>query len=91
MLGISPRVEISPDGAWDSAQLCLANVMRGLGGVQVANPYLVDFFLWRCRQIIAIDDYPYERIDFHEDPNIPLPPGLEYGDIGNESQLNFVF
>ena len=41
---------------------------------------------WWRRQIVAIEDYPYAGIDFRGDPNMPLPPGLAYGDIGNESQ-----
>ena len=64
--------------------------MHRLGGGRVANPYLEDFFPWWKRQIIAIDDYPYVAIDFHGDPDIPLPPGVAYGDIGNESQTHFL-
>ena len=49
----------------------------------MANPYLGDFFLWWRRKIIAIDEYPYEGIDFRGDPNMPIPLGSAYGDIGN--------
>ena len=68
--------------------------MRRLGGGRVANPYPADFFPWWRRQIVAIDDYPYAGIDFQGDPDMPLPPGSAYGDIGNESRpslfLNFL-
>ena len=60
--------------------------MRRLGRGRVANPYPPDFFPWWWRQIITIDDYPYAGIDFRGDPDMPLPPGATYGDIGNESQ-----
>ena len=56
------------------------------GGGRVANPYPVEFFPWWRRQIVAIDDYPYVGIDFWGDPNMPLPLGSAYGDIGNESR-----
>ena len=65
--------------------------MRRLGGGRVANPYPAEFFLWWQRQIISIDGYPYAGIDFRGDPDMPLPPGSAYGDIGNEPQLTFIF
>ena len=60
--------------------------MHRLGRGRVANPYPTDFFPWWQRQIVAIDDYPYVGIDFHEDPDMLLPLGATYGDIGKESQ-----
>ena len=65
--------------------------MRILGGGRVANPYLADFFPWWRQQIVAIDDYPYVGIDFCGDLDMPLPLGVAYGDIGNESQTHFKF
>ena len=64
--------------------------MRRLGGGRVSNPYPTDFFPWWWRHIIAIDDYPYVGIDFWGDPDMPLPLGAAYGDIGNESQTLFL-
>ena len=64
--------------------------MRKLGEGRVSNPYPVDFFPWWQRHIIAIDDYPYVGIDFHGDPDMPLQPGVAYGNIGNESQTQFL-
>ena len=61
-----------------------------LGGGRVAKPYLEDFFPWWQRQIVAIDDYHYARIDFRNDLDMPLPPGAAYGDIGKESQSHFL-
>ena len=63
--------------------------MHILAGGRVANPYLADFFPWRQRQIITIDDYPYEKVYFHRDLDMSLPPGAAYGDIGKESQTHF--
>ena len=70
--------EIWPNGV--GKMLCV-----DWGGGRVANPYPADFFPWWRRQIVAIDNYPYARIDFRGDPDMPLPPGSAYGDIGNES------
>ena len=64
--------------------------MCRLGEGRVANPYPTDFFPWWRRQIVAIDDYPYVGIEFRRDPDIPLPPGAAYGDIGKESQTHFL-
>jgi len=91
--GLSPRVDVPLHGARDPAQRRWADAMRRLGGGRVANPYPAEFFPWWRRQIVAIDDYPYGGIDFRGDPDMPLPPGSAYGDIGNESQpsLSFFF
>ena len=89
VLGISPRIDIAPDRVQVPSQRHWANVMHKLGGGRVANPYLTEFFPWWWRQLIAIDDYPYEGIDFRGDPDMPLPPGTAYGDIGKESQTLF--
>ena len=87
---ISPRVEIAPHGVRDLAQRCWENVMRRLGGGRVANPYPADFFSWWRRQIVTIDDYPYAGVEFCGDPDMPLPLGAAYADIGKESQTHFL-
>ena len=57
----------------------------------MSSPYPADFFPWWRQEIVATDDYPYVGIDFRGDPDMPLPPGSAYGDIGNESQPSFYF
>ena len=64
--------------------------MHILGGGRVANPNPTEFFPWWQRQIIAIEDYPYAGIDFLGAPDMPLPPGAAYGDIGKESETHFL-
>ena len=88
--GLSPRVDIPPHGVWDPAHQCWENVMHRLGKGRVANFYPTDFFPWWRRQIIAKNNYPYAGIDFRGDPDMPLPPGAAYGDIGKESQTLFL-
>ena len=83
-------MDIPPHGVLDPAQRCWENVMLKLGRGRVANPYPEDLFPWWQWQIITIDDYPYAGIDFRGDPDMPLPLGAAYGDIGNESQTLFL-
>jgi hypothetical protein len=60
-----------------------------LGGGRVPTPYNDEFFhCWR-RQIITIDEYPYEGIDYRGDHDMPLPPGFSFGEIGKI--LTFVY
>jgi hypothetical protein len=55
----------------------------------VPTPYNEDFFYWCQRQVIALDDYPYAGIDFRGDPNMPLPLGTTYGDIGMSNVFKY--
>ena len=45
------------------------------GGGRTNDSFEDDFFSWFSWQIPAIEDYPYARIDFSRDPEIPVPPG----------------
>jgi hypothetical protein len=76
-------VEILPRGPCDPAMARWIKVMRRQGGGRVSTPYNDDFFFLWQRQVIALDDYPYAGINFRGDPDMPLPPGAAYGDIGN--------
>ena len=33
-----------------------------------------------------VEDYTYAGIDFTEDPNLPLPPGGQWGDIDKKQE-----
>ena len=48
-----------------------------------------DFFSWLSQQIPAIEDYPYAGIDFSRDPEIPVPPGEERGEMGKSPPVQF--
>ena len=90
VLGLSYRFDISPHRVRDLAQLHWVNVLQKQGGGRLANLYPAGFFLLWQRQIITIDEYPYARIGFRGDTDMPLPPGAAYGDIGKESQTHFL-
>jgi len=80
--GLGPRVEILPRGPHNLAMARWTEVMRWQGGGRVSTPYNEEFFYWWRRQVIALDDYTYEGIDFKGDPDMPLPLGTAYDDIG---------
>jgi hypothetical protein len=82
ILGLSPRVDITPHGKRDPAMSWWTNMMRWLGGDRVPIPYNDEFFFWWYQHVITINDYPYNEIDYREDPDMPLPPGFAYDDIG---------
>jgi hypothetical protein len=48
-----------------------------------------DLFTWLSRQIPVTEDYPYAGIDFSRDPEIPMPPGEERGEMGKSPPLYF--
>jgi hypothetical protein len=83
-------VEILPREPHDPSMAWWIKVMRRQGGGRVSTPYHDDFFLWWRRQVIALDDYPYAGINFRGDPDMLLPLGVTYSDIGNKF-LNISF
>jgi hypothetical protein len=63
-----------------------------LGDGRVPTPYNDEFFHWWRRNIITIDDYSYEGIDYRGDHDMPLPLGSAFGEIGkNLIFLYFIF
>ena len=50
------------------------------GKVKFGDP----FFRWLRDQLLMVEDYAYAGIDFKGDPDLPLPPGAEWGDIGKK-------
>ena len=44
------------------------------------------FFRWLPDQILMVEDYAYVRTDFTGDPDLPLPPGGQWGDIGKKKE-----
>jgi hypothetical protein len=53
------------------------------GGGRTQEAFDDKFFDWWARQIPVIEDYPYAGISFLRDPDMPVPPGEERGEIGN--------
>ena len=57
------------------------------GGGRTIESFDDDFFASLSRQIPIIEDYLYARIDFSRDPEIPVPPGEERGEMGKSPPL----
>ena len=53
------------------------------GGGRTQEAFDDKFFDRWARQIPVIEDYPYAGISFLRDPDMPMPPGEERGEIGN--------
>jgi hypothetical protein len=59
----------------------------------VAGPiikYNDAFFDWLRPQILMIDDYAYVGLDFRGDPDLVLPEGSHWGDLGKKDILFFI-
>ena len=56
---------------------------RHVGGPIIK--YNDTFFDWLEPQILMIDDYVYTRMDFRNDPDLVLPEGSQWGDLGKKN------
>ena len=59
------------------------------GGGRTIESFNNDFFVWLSQQIPAIEDYPYAGIEFSREPEIPVPPGEDRGEIGKSPPILF--
>ena len=57
--------------------------LRQGGGDTVHSVYDDDFYIWWERQLPAIEQFPYAGMDFRGDPDLVLPPGGAWGELGN--------
>jgi len=56
----------------------------------VAGPiirYNDTFFYWLEPQILMVDDYAYVGLDFLNDPDLVLPEGSQWGELGKKDIL----
>ena len=60
----------------------MACTREGRGRVKFGDP----FFRWIRDQILMVEDYAYVGTDFTGDPDLPLPPGGQWGDIGKKQE-----
>jgi len=45
------------------------------------------FFQWLRNQLIMVEDYAYAGTDFRGDPDLALPMGSQWGDIGKKESF----
>ena len=60
----------------------MARTGAGRGRVKFGDP----FFRWLRDQMLMVEDYAYAGTDFTGDPDLPLPPGGKWGDIGKKQE-----
>ena len=60
----------------------MAHTEAGRGRVNFGDP----FFRWLQDQILMVEDYAYVGMNFTGDPDLPLPPGSQWGDIGKKQE-----
>jgi len=53
------------------------------GGRRTIEAFNETFFDWWAQNISVIKDYPYVGINFSKDPDMPVPPDKQQGEIGN--------
>jgi hypothetical protein len=66
------------------------DLMDRHGGVPIAN-YDKVFFQWMRNQLIMVEDYSYARTDFCGDPDLALPEGYQWEDIGKKEIFIYMF
>ena len=42
-----------------------------------------DFYFWWERKLPTLEHFPYAGMDFRGDPDLVLPPGGAWGELGN--------
>ena len=60
----------------------MARTGAGRGKVKFGDP----FFRWLRDQILMVDDYAYTGTKFSRDPDLLLPPGGQWDDIGKKQK-----
>ena len=60
-------------------------IMACTGGDESKVKYGSDFFHWLEDQILMVEDYVYAGTDFRGYPDLPLPIGSQWGDIGKKN------
>ena len=63
------------------------DIMARTGGGGDKVKFETAFFHRLSDQILMIKDYAYEGTEFIGDPDLPLPPGAHWGDIGKKKNL----
>jgi hypothetical protein len=87
---LSPREIVRGHVASSPAVNRWATLLPRQGGGRTIEAFDDKFFYWWSRQIPAIEDYPYARIDFSRDPDMGVPPGVVRGELGKLSFQSYL-
>ena len=59
-------------------------IMARTGASRGKVKFSDSFFRWLRDQLLMAEDYAYAGTGFSGDPDLPLPPGGQWGDIGKK-------
>jgi hypothetical protein len=80
---LSPRETVPGHVASFPAMRRWETLLPRQGGGRTIEAFDDKIFDWWACQIPVIKDYPYVGINFTRDPDMPVPPSEERGQIGN--------
>lgn len=85
---LCPQVSMDMECPRDPRMLQWVTLMARHGsGDGLYVRYALAFLRWLDHQIIMIEDYPYAGTYYIDDPYIPLPTRIQWGDIGKNSHF----
>ena len=82
-----PQVVFTELRARDPRMVRWVDIMACIGGGGAKLRFEATFFHWLSDQILIIEDYAYVGIEFRGDPDLPLPPGDQWGENGKKKYL----
>ena len=84
MSGLSPAIPLPVQSPRQPRLSIWGDIfLRKGGGGLVQSLYDDDFyFLWE-QHFPALEQFPYAGMDFRGDPDLVLPPGGAWGELGN--------
>ena len=82
-----PRMSLGPFDTREPRQGRWSSLNPRIGGGLIWHFFEEDFFQWLHGQIVMINDYAYEGMDFTGDPDLMLPPGTKWGPQGENDLL----
>ena len=86
-----PQVNVSRLDPEDPRMLRWVYVMAHVGGEGHKFVYKSAFFHWLRGQLLMIEDYAYEGVDFCKDPELPLSEGEKWDERGKKDTIHHVF
>ena len=81
-----PQVIFTELRVRDPRMLRWVEIMARTGGGRAKVKFKAAFFRLLRDQVLMIEDYAYTGTDVRGDPDLPLLPGAQWGDIGKNKK-----
>lgn len=82
-----PQMSLGPLDPREPRQRQWALLDPRTGGGPIWHFFEEDFFVWLSGQIVMIENYAYEGMDFTSDPYLIFPPSTNWGPQGKKVYL----